>query len=388
MKLADRDKLFLILLISLALKAGLLSYIAFKSPDSKFMPDTATYIEPGVNLIEKGVFATFDDSGDVVYEVNRTPGYPLFIAFLNRVLKINYDGVILVQILLITFAGYIVYRAANEIDGRIGLLAAFIFLFDQPTAISSLMLLTEALYTVFIALFMYLFLRYLKDHSSSRLIFSALVLAIATYIRPVSYYLGIFLAAGVVYALFRKDPKKAFIHAFTLLIVFHAVLGIWHYRNYVRTGNADFTVIDNHDLQHMGLTHHYARYRESEDIKTSPFLYYVNQSARSAIQFFTLPGTFKCLGSRVLKAASKILGYPWMAFWIIGLLYCGWDTVQKKFLLSTVLYFMLVSVLVTGLCVGSRFRVPVMPLISILAASGWIRLRGILYWRLRPGSGP
>jgi len=366
--------IWLILGAALAIRLGLFGYSAIHTPASKFMPDTATYIEPGVNLLEKGVFATYDDGGNIIYEVNRTPGYPIFLAFLNRVLKIPFDGIILIQILLMTAAGLIVYKAANEIDGRIGLLAAFIFLFDQPTTLSTLMLLTEALYTVFIACFMYLFLKYLKGYKVTHLILSTLILALATYIRPVSYYLGIFLAAGVIYGLFRRDLKKAVIHALTLLIVFHSALGIWHYRNHLRTGDADFTVIDNSDLHHMGLTHHYARYRESKDITVHPFLHYTDLTARSIIQFFTLPGTFKYLESRPLRVVSKIFGYPWMVFWLVGFLLAGSDTVQKKFLLSTILYFMLVSILVTGLCVGSRFRVPVMPLLSILSASGWIKI--------------
>lgn len=373
-RLPSKYLLGCIITLSLAIKIGLFAYTAINAPDSKFMPDTATYLEPGANLLEKGIFATYDDNGNILYEVNRTPGYPIFLAFLNRALGIPFDGIILIQILLMTGAGFMVYKAAKEIDSRTGLLAAFIFLFDQPTSLSALMLLTEALYTVFIACFIYLFLRYLKEYKIGLLLLSVIVLALATYIRPVSYYLGIFLPAGVLYSLFRHDLKKAVIHALSVLVVFYSLLGIWHYRNYLRTGNADFTVIDDRDLNHMGITHHYARYRESEDIKAHPFLHYTHLTAKSIIQFFTLPGTFKYLESRPLRAASKILGYPWMVFWLIGFLFAGWDSIQKKFLLSTILYFMLVSIMVTGLCVGSRFRVPVMPLLSILSASGWMKI--------------
>ena len=93
------------------------------------------------------------------------------------------------------------------------------------------MLLTEALYTVFMAAFMYFFLKYLKEYRISALLYSVLILAIATYIKPVSYYLGICLAAGVIYVLFRKNLKKAIAHALILLFVFYSLLGVWHYRN-------------------------------------------------------------------------------------------------------------------------------------------------------------
>ena len=387
-KTISKYAIYLIIAASLAFKFGLFGYTLIKAPDSKFMPDTATYIDPGMILIEKGVFATFSDDGEIIYETNRTPGYPVFIAVLNKVFKIPFNGIIIIQILLITFAGYFVYLAANEVDARIGLLAAFIFLFDQPTTISALMLLTEALYTVFIALFMYFFLKYLKNYRAGYLFLSTSILALATYIRPVSYYLGICLAAGVVYALFRSDLKKALLHGLILLTLFFSIIGPWHYRNYARTGNADFTVIDDQDLRHMGLTNNYSRYKESRQIDAHPFVYYTEQTIRSTVQFFTLPGTFKYLQYRPLKVASKIFGYPWMVFWLAGLLFAGLDKMPKKFLASTVIYFALVSIFVTGLCVGSRFRVPVMPLIAVLSACGWVRISKWLYLRLRPGSGP
>jgi len=375
-KLASNKTILLIIILSLSIKLAIFVYTAIKVPSAKFMPDTPTYIEPGINLIENGFFGTFDDNGKARYEINRTPGYPIFIALLHKIFKLSFDSIIIVQILLITFAGYAVYKAAYELDKKIALLAAFIFLFDQPTTISTLMLLTEALYTVFMAFFIYLFLKYLRGYKTAHLISSALMLVMATYIRPVSYYLGICLAGGIAYWLFRIDYKKAMAHGLIFLLIFYAFLGPWHYRNYIRTGNADFTIIDNADLNHMGLIHKYVREGGFQKTKMNPLLYYTSDAAKSTIQFFILPGTFKYFKSKPLKVASKIFGYPWVAFWLIGLLCAGYDKLPCRFLLLTVLYFVLVSVVVTGLCVGSRFRVPIMPFLSILSASGWLKLAG------------
>jgi hypothetical protein len=376
-KLAYNKRLLIVIIGSLLIKFALFSYAAINVPSAKFMPDTITYVKPGVNLIEKGVFATFDANGNIKYEINRTPGYPLFIGLLNKVVKLSFDAIIFVQILLITLAGFIIYKAAYELDTKIALLAAFIFLFDQPTTLSALMVLTEAVYTVFIALFVYLFLNYLKGHKITTLIFSVLTLAIATFIRPVSYYLGVCLAAGISYVLFKTDIKKAILHALILLLIFYSTLGLWNYRNYLRSGRADFTTIDNTDLRHMGLTHKYTRTHDLKEKSKGPFLFYVNHTSRSIVQFFTLPGTFKYFKSKSLRIVSKIFGYPWVAFWLIGLLFAPYDRLAYRFLLITILYFMLASVVVTGLCVGSRFRVPIMPLISILSAGGWLRIAAL-----------
>ena len=371
--------------ISLLIKFALFAYLAANVPSAKFMPDTPTYIDPGINLIEKGVFGTYDGKGNLKYEILRTPGYPVFIAFLHKVLKLSFSWIVIAQILLITMAGYVIYKAAYELDKNIALLAAFIFLFDLPVTISALMLLTEALYTVFMAFFTFFFLKYLKEYKIGSLLLATVILVIATYVRPVSYYLGICLAGGIIFALSRIDKKKAIVHALILLLVFYSLIGLWNYRNYTKSGNADFTTIDDHDLRGMGLTHKYERAGGFEKTKMNPLQYYANHTARSTIQFFTIPGTLKYLRSRPLKIASKIYGYPWVVFWLIGVFFAEYNKLSYRFLLLTVLYFAAASIVVTGLCVGSRFRAPVMPLLSILSASGWLR---IFNYIRAPGSGP
>jgi len=385
---SDKKILILIISASLVIKLALFAYAAVNAPDAKFMPDTKTYLEPGKNLIEKGSFATFDGSGNIIYERSRTPGYPIFLAFLKYVLKLPFNAIILVQILLITLAGYIVYKAAHKLDGNIALLAAFIFLFDQPTTISALMLLSEALCTVFTALFMYFFLKYLRDRGLGRLVVSALMLAAATYIRPAGYYLGIYLAIGVIYALSRVNLKKGIIHALIFFLLFYSMLGTWQCRNYLRSGYADFSTIVKTNIYRWGPLHKYERDGGYEATKMSPFAYYPDLVTRMAIQYFTVPGTLKYLKSEGLKAASKVYGYPWVVFWLVGLIFARYDKLSSRFLISVILYFAAGAILITGLTISSRYRVPTMPMISILSASGWIRLAGLLHSRLRPGSGP
>jgi len=370
----DNKILILIIIASLAIKLAIFGYGMVKMPSYKFMPDTPTYAEPGINLVEKGIFATFTEDGTVKYEVIRTPGYPLFLGFFNKSMGLSFDAIIAIQLLLITFAGYVVYKAAYELDKKIALLAAFIFLFDLPVTMTSLLLLSESLYTVFMAIFMYLFLKYLKTRNIYILISSAVLLIMATYIRPISYYLGLCIAGGVLFSLMTSDFKKALAHCLIFLMVFYSLTGVWSYRNYIRTGTAEFSPIGKMDLQNMGLTHKYAREIRSKDIKTTPALYYTGQAAECINIFFTRPGTLKYLRSVPIKVLSKVFGYPWVVFWIAGLFFARYNKVTHLFLLFTILYFMAVSVVGVGLCVGSRFRAPVMPLISILSASGWMVL--------------
>ncbi|MBU4377307.1 MAG: glycosyltransferase family 39 protein [Candidatus Omnitrophica bacterium] len=370
----DNKILILVITVSLGIKLALLGYGIANVPSFISMPDTPTYLEPGVNLVETGTFATFEKYGWVKYEVRRTPGYPLFLGFLNQTLKIPFNGIVVVQILLTTFAGYIVYKAAYELDTKIALLSAFIFLFDLPVTISSLMLLSESLYAVFMAIFIYFFLKFLKGQKIHLLAVSAVILAAATYIRPISYYLGICIAIGVILAFFRGAPKRALWYGFIFLFIFYALVGAWNCRNYFKVGRADFTTIDNIDLRDMGLLHRYTRQSEAVRSETGPLLFYIKNTTKSFTNFMTRPGTLKYLRNIPLKVASKIFGYPWIIALIIGLFFARYNNLPKVFLLLTIIYFIVVSVVGVGLCNGSRFRVPIMPLISILAASGWIAI--------------
>src|SRR3989338_3374546 len=69
--LYNNRNIILIIGLSSAIRLALFGYAAISVPSAKFMPDTPTYLEPGINLIEKGVFATFDDNGQIRYEINR-----------------------------------------------------------------------------------------------------------------------------------------------------------------------------------------------------------------------------------------------------------------------------------------------------------------------------
>lgn len=367
----DNKKLILIIAISLAIKLALLCYGIANIPSFIFMPDTPTYIEPGVNLVEKGIFAAFNEDGSIEYEIIRTPGYPLFLGFLNKTLNLPFNAIVIIQILLTTFAGYIVYKAAYELDAKIALLSAFIFLFDLPVAIMSMMLLSESLHAVFMAIFIYFFLKYLRKQKIALLIISALALAAATYIRPITYYLGACIAIGTIFSFFRIAHRKALAHGLIFFLVFYAVTGAWNYRNYIRTGHADFTTIDNIDLQNMGLLNKYSRQSDMARAEIGPLAFYVKDTSKSFVNFLTRPGTLKYLRNAPLKTASKIFGYPWVILWIMGLFFARYDKLSNIFLLLTTIYFTVVSVVGVGLCCGSRFRVPIMPLISILAASGW-----------------
>ena len=72
---------------------------------------------------------------------------------------------------------------------------------------------------------------------------------------------------------------------------------------------------------------------------------------------------------------GSIFGYPFVIFWWVGLInalrqFAGEITVQ--FLLLVLVYLIAVSIVSTGWHVTPRFRVPMVPILAILSARGWM----------------
>ena len=235
----DKQRRYIIVIIILAviIKLSLFLFASISASQGKFLPDSHGYLRLAATLASKGVFAAQNENGALVYETFRTPGYPLFLAALNGLMRIPLDGVIFLQIIMTLLAAFITYKTALEIDQRIALLSMAIILFDPPITIFSLTILTEVLFLFLISLFMLCFTLYLKHRKIGFIISSALILAAATYVRPISYYLGFAVSFFILYADRKEKLKKAFAHAFIFLLTVYSLLGAWQVRNYVRCNN-------------------------------------------------------------------------------------------------------------------------------------------------------
>jgi 4-amino-4-deoxy-L-arabinose transferase-like glycosyltransferase len=369
------NKRFLItLIIALIIKLSLFIYAEIYSPVTKFAFDTTMYDEAARCLIDHGVFARESQEGTFSPETFRTPGYPLFLGVLHYLLKIPFSGVIVIQILLTILIAFITYRTAMNINPNLGYLSFLIVLFDPPVTIFSLMLLTETLFLFIISLFMAAFILYLRNKKIKFIILSALFTAMAAYVRPLAYFLGIAMVIFLIYVLIRTKLKKVIIHTLIFIIITYGLIGLWQFRNYKVTGNKNFTT-------HFEFSYHYRKNIRKDDAITRslpPALYYLNAYSRCFMSLITNPGTLKNFDSHALKRIGKIIFYPWMVFWLIGFLVgiskIKRDDICLQFLLFIVLYFICASVGGILFGVSSRMRVPMVPFIAILSANGWIRL--------------
>jgi hypothetical protein len=364
-----------LLLVACAIlfKACLFVFAVSAASESKFLPDSSDYLQVKGALLSKGSFARIYPEGGLVYEFVRTPGYPLFLAFLNGILRVPLTGVVLIQVILTLITAWITFKSAADIGGPAAL-AGLIILLDPPVTAFSMILITETLFMFILSLFLLTFLLYLKKGECVLAVAAACLLVAATYVRPISYYLGWFIGGFILSVGFRKGIKRAFCHAAVFLLVSYALLGVWQIRNYSRFGDSSFSGVIARNYESFSVINGY----KNDDAGMSKNEFRWKAPLRGFISFMTSPGSFKYFKSRALCIAGKTFGYPWMVFWLSGLIY-GFLRIGRnkyyQFMALVILYFALVSVGGAGLLASERFRAVIMPFIAIISAYGWSELK-------------
>jgi len=368
--------------VAVLIKLFLFSSLVIHAPQNRFMNDSNDYLEIAKTLSSQYTFAKVSSDGALSYDLFRTPGYPFFLAILLSLVKIPINGVIFIQILFTLLVALITYKAACQVDLKIGFLSAIIILYDPVISIFSFMIMTEALFFLLISLFMLTFVMYLKNNKVNLVMVSALLLAIATYVRPISYYLGIAITVFIIYANFRlKNIKKAVLHALIFLVLIYSCLGIWEHRNYRRTGQRVFSSVIQGVPKAFGLSKIFSKNHNSLSQKEQPVIYFLKTTSRCLLSLMTRPGSFKYFKSTFLSDIGKALSYIWMSFWMFGFI-IGTVKIRTniyyQFIFLVILYFIFTSIGGIALEVGERFRVPMMPFIAIISAFGWVKIKDYL----------
>ncbi len=232
-----------------AIRLGLLTAALWRGGlVALIQPDTASYLRPGRNLL---LHVQFYSGG--LPELVRTPGYALFLALLTWAGPL---AAILVQVLLSAASVLLVLRIARAVfaDERTALLAAWLFAFEPLSVIYSVLLLSETLFLTLFLLSLERLAEFLRSHKLRTLAAAGLCLAAATFVRPVTYYLPLALAVGLLAVLARTPglrPGLCWKAPAVLLLSAMPWLAAWQMRNYVETGFAGFSSIQTQDLYYF-----------------------------------------------------------------------------------------------------------------------------------------
>lgn len=389
MNLFMRTKIPLLILLALVIKFSLFAYTSLVVPEAKIESDSYGYLLVAETLAEHGVFARPLEEGRFIPETFRTPGYPVFLAFFHHLLRIPLAGIVFLQILLSIAAAYFTYRIALRIHPKAALFSGLLVLLDPPTTVFSLMIMTEALFLFFFTGFMAVMDVYLRDRRMKFLLGACLLLVLCTYIRPVTYYLGAATALFLVGTAGQGRWKQAAKAAVIFYLVFYGLVGIWQWRNYKQARTSEFSTIVMATLDPSmgtGLVPSLQKYTaEKNPSLGQQAVFVIGGATRSMMSLMTDPGTLKYFGSRPLRTAGKVFAYPFMIFWLAGFL-AGLLTILREwrnnrtmiFFLFVIGYFAAITVGGTFLGASARFRVPLMPLIAIISAQGWLTLTAFL----------
>ncbi|MDP2654313.1 MAG: glycosyltransferase family 39 protein [Candidatus Omnitrophota bacterium] len=355
----------ILVLGAMAIKLGLFWHILTTAPMSIYVHDSHGYLRDAEAI--RSFLA--NPSVGLEHSHYRTPGYPFFLAVFHHGAGWTLHSIVFLQIVLTAVSARIVACASHAADGRPGLLSGLFLLYDLPTTIYSSLILTESLFVLGMAVFLYVFIRYLRSGQIRLLFCAGAVLAASCYIRPVAYYLGLALVPILLFAGPLPGVRRKIGGVCVFLAVCYGLLFVWQARNFSAFHDARFSSIGNATVRMHGIGAVDPSGHHNSDIGNS-----LRKTARNVLILLTEPGNMKYFESSGWKVFGKVFGYLFVAFWVTGLLPgigVAFKDRYHAFVLYVILYFVAVTVAAAGTEVTPRFRVGMMPFIALLSARGW-----------------
>ena len=228
-------KLFIILCL-LVLITRIAAWSVLANDERRFFDrDTVGYTLPAKGLLEKRQFLISPD-GPAQFNTFRSPGYPFWIAVHYAIFGDNHDALVISNLFLFTGTLLLLFKLTDGLFGkRAAFIAAVLLSLDPPSFVSSFKVLSDTAATFFITLFLYLASSYIKDKGRGPTAFYAgLTLAVATFIRPATYYLlpGIICFLAIFHINNKTRRQKILREMALLALPFIVLVGLWQVRNH------------------------------------------------------------------------------------------------------------------------------------------------------------
>jgi 4-amino-4-deoxy-L-arabinose transferase-like glycosyltransferase len=400
-------------IILLLAAAFIIRLIVAFTIDTPVISDDANYHDIAVSIAEgKG----FCFSGQPT--ALRPPGYPYFISVIFGIFGESVAAVRCIQAVIDTVACFLLYLIGKICFGRKTAFIGMAIMAFFPLHIMYIpRILTEILFTFFLLLFTWLMLRKQDEEwDAVRILLLASVIAILTLIRPTG---GILLLTAGIFIWNRSGKiKENLKNTGLLVLVFSLLLFPWLARNQAVFGRFQLTStsginfwIGNNPRSNGG----YVLRKEADSLfagksefETSDLAFdaavryltehpwsYPLLEVKKAAHFFSSdfgimvflqfkkgwqPSQFTGSLFRTLSAPLwMLLHLPYIIVMILAIIFLLFGKTGKErnrlILLSIPASFLLVHLIYFG---GARFRMPVMPLIILLAAdviAGYRNLR-------------
>jgi len=177
----------------------------------------------------------------------RTPGYPVFIAFVFM-LGGDINCVVAIQIVLAVLCLYLVYAICRMagVGHKYAMFGAIMLAADVMTNLFTCYVLSDAYFVYFLIIAAYFLAKYLSVRKGRFFFLFVITLNYALLVRPILIYFNMLLCVLLVLLwLFRKIEFK---HAAAALGVFCVVFCGWSYRNYLQNGVFEMSSVRNYNM--------------------------------------------------------------------------------------------------------------------------------------------
>ena len=439
--LFKQKKLLWTLLLAAVVRLVYFLAIDITHPDGFYVYDSYGYWQLAENVRTSGVFSQ-SFAAPLIPDYYRTPLYPLFILFAELIQTDTLPVIVLQIVLSVATVYYTYQLALLLFrHNTIALIAALIMAFDVPSIVFSNLILTETLFSALLIAAVFNFVKYTKTSSIKNLILSSILIGLALLCRPIGIFLPFFFALFTV-VFFWKKKGKAVLHALLSLAVVLLTISPWLVRNKLEFNRYFLSVISAHNFQNFQAAVIYAEvleipisdarytlrwktFQEFEgDPNSQPYEYakhiqndafsilleypkiLLKNHAEQLLHFFIKPtrnyidvqlgyvkNTYDGITKKpsiinhLLTKSSKLtIGLVGYQLIVLALIYMSslFSIVifkQNKMVVYFFFFILLIACfanLTIPNVTEARFRIPIMPFIAILSASGVFALRNKL----------
>ncbi len=216
------------LAIVLAMHGYLL--VAAWQQQSYLTDDSVQYLTIAENLTQGGVFSQ-SYAAPLSPDVQRTPGYPVFIYLMGR----NCLLILVMQHIICLFSGVLIYGILLMSAGkRWAMYGAFLYLLQPYSAILASYILSETLFIFLLLAWLWMLLKFWRGDGLHWMAASLACLSLAALVRPVALPLLI-LVMVVMLVKALRDRRRWWMALAAILFVPAMILGPWLVRNHQRT---------------------------------------------------------------------------------------------------------------------------------------------------------
>jgi len=248
--LGDRRVPLFVLLASFALKSAVFLALYPRNPERIVGQDTATYERPALALLDTGRFA-IDAAHPDIPATLVPPGYPAFIASIYFVFGERRAVVIVAQILITLLTLWMVFMIGVRLWGRAaGALAMVALALDLLSFTYAQILFADTLFTAALVAACYAAVEHLLTGRLRWAVGFAAALAIATLVRPISYYLFWPIVVAILIREWRGRHSVARFAAVavSLSLPWILLVGSWRAHNQRMIGRAQVSDIQSVNL--------------------------------------------------------------------------------------------------------------------------------------------